>query len=138
MNLTPEFEASCADTSIQNYPINLVYKSASLFKLRSFKTQLDEASAKLFFANDTGTDVRFLDAVPRRGAGVPVGPPSYGSIPEQSSLFQFSPIADFQTYTIDGDSSLRSHLGNTLSTNQQNGTTTGHLATKEDPICRFM
>ncbi|OQV04544.1 hypothetical protein CLAIMM_09404 isoform 1 [Cladophialophora immunda] len=120
ISLTPEFEASCADN--QNYPINLVYKSASLFKLRSFKTQLDEASTNLFSTSDPGADVRFLDSAPQQTPGTQAGPRNH----------------DFQEFIINGDATLRGHLGNTISRDPQTGTRTGHLATKEDPICRFI
>jgi hypothetical protein len=114
-------------TEFNSFPLNLVHKATYFGAQQAYVDRLNDTSSRLFTQRDD-VEVPFRDLLPSG----------------QSKVAQFCGRPKFllsagfvKRYIID-DNKLKDWLGDNSVVGPNTQTTSGELATKADPKCRFM
>ena len=125
LQLPADFQSSYENSV--SYPQNLVYRASYPGALQAYTSRLNTAVPKLLIEKDTDADVPFRDFRP-------TGQGARKSSPPVTSTHLLTYKA-FKKQNILSDAALKEWLGDQSTTDPNSS---GSVATKVDPKCRFM
>jgi hypothetical protein len=125
LQLPTDFQSSYENS--ESYPQNLVYRASYLGALQAYTSRLDTAVPKLLVEKDTDANVPFRDFRPT-GQGAR----KFSPLVTSTHLLTYKA---FKKQNILSDAALKEWLGDQSTTDPNSS---GSVATKVDPKCRFM